>query len=43
VTWTVTLRGRDRGSNVISYEERTATFALTGGTAWTITRVAITR
>jgi serine/threonine protein kinase len=43
VTWTVTLRGRDRGSNVISYEERTATFALTGGTAWVITRVIIAR
>jgi predicted Ser/Thr protein kinase/tetratricopeptide (TPR) repeat protein len=43
VTWTFTLRGRDRGSNVISYDERTATFELKAGPAWVITRVAIAR
>ena len=43
VTWTFTLRGKDRGSNVISYDERVATFELTGGATWVITRVSITR
>jgi hypothetical protein len=43
VTWTFTLRGKDRGSNVVSYEERVATFELTGGATWVITRLSITR
>jgi len=43
VTWTFTLRGKDRGSNVVSYDERLATFELTGGATWVITRVSITR
>ena len=43
VTWTVTLRGRDRGSNLVSSDVRTATFEMTGGATWVITRVSITR
>lgn len=43
VTWTITLRGRNRGSSLVSYEDRTATFEMTGGATWVITRVSISR
>ena len=43
VTWPITLRGRNRGSNLISYEEYTATFEMAGGATWVITRMSIVR